>query len=111
MSTCAAGYAAVTALTAEAIDRMAAHGRVLAESLEASAVRHAVPVAVTVSGSLVNLHGPESLLAEIHLLALEHGLYIAPRGMMALCTVITDALLGEICDRFDAVFADAARLG
>ena len=31
--------------------------------------------------------------------------------MMALCTVITDALLGEICDRFDAVFADAARLG
>jgi glutamate-1-semialdehyde 2,1-aminomutase len=109
--TCAAGYAAVTALTAEAIDRMAGHGRVLAESLEASAARHAVPVAVTGSGSLVNLHGPESLLAEIHLLALEHGLYIAPRGMMALCTVITDALLGEICDRFDAVFADAARLG
>ena len=107
--TCAAGYAAVTALTAEAIDGMAVHGRRLAESLEASAARHGLPVSVTVSGSLVNLHGPGSLPAQIHLLGLTHGLYIAPRGMIALCTVITDALLGEICDRFDAVFADAAR--
>jgi len=106
--TCAAGYAAVTALTAEAIDLMGDHGRRLAESLEASAGRHGVPVSVTVSGSLVNLHGPGSLLAEIHLLGLRHGLYIAPRGMIALCTVISDALLGEICDRFDAVLADAA---
>ena len=109
--TCAAGYAAVTALTAEAIDRMADHGRRLAESLEASAGKHGVPVSVTVADSLVNLHGPKSLLAEIHLLGLTHGLYIAPRGMIALCTVISDALLGEICDRFDAVLADAARTG
>jgi len=106
--TCAAGYAAVTALTAEAIDLMGDHGRRLAESLEASAGKHGVPVSVTVAGSLVNLHGPTSLLAEIHLLGLTHGLYIAPRGMIALCTVISDALLGEICDRFDAVLADAA---
>jgi glutamate-1-semialdehyde 2,1-aminomutase len=109
--TCAAGYAAVTALTADAIDRMAVHGRALAESLEASATRHGVPVSVTVAGSLVNLHGPWSLLAEIHLLGLTHGLYIAPRGMIALCTVISDALLGEICERFDAVLAAVAQTG
>jgi hypothetical protein len=66
---------------------------------------------VTVSGSLVNLHGSEALLAEIHLLGLTHGLYFAPRGLIALCTVISDALLGEICDRFDAVVAAAASSG
>lgn len=109
--TCAAGYAAVTALSEEAIDRMAAQGDRLAESLEASAARHGVPVSVGLSGSLVNLRGDESLRAAIHLLALGHGLYIAPRGMMALCTVTTDALIAEIGERFDAVFADAAQLG
>ena len=109
--TCAAGYAAVTALTAEAIDVMAAQGGRLAESLAASAGRHGVPVTVGHSGSLVNLRGDQSLRAAIHLLALANGLYIAPRGMMALCTVVDDALLDEICDRFDAVFAEAARLG
>ena len=31
--------------------------------------------------------------------------------MMALCTVDDDALIDEIGERFDAVFADAARLG
>ena len=109
--TCAAGYAAVSALTPEAIDRMAAQGRRLAESLEASTGRHGIPVSVGLSGSLVNLRGSESLRAAIHLLALAHGLYIAPRGMMALCTVTTDALIAEIGERFDAVFADAALLG
>jgi glutamate-1-semialdehyde 2,1-aminomutase len=109
--TCAAGYAAVSALTAEAIDRMAAQGRRLAESLEASAGRHGIPVSVGLSGSLLNLRGSESLRSAIHLLALAHGLYIAPRGMMALCTVTTDALVAEIGERFDAVFADAALLG
>jgi glutamate-1-semialdehyde 2,1-aminomutase len=109
--TCAAGYAAVTALTAEAIDLMAARGRRLAGSLETSARRHGVPVSVGHSGSLVNLRGAESLRAAIHLIALGHGLYIAPRGMMALCTVTDDALLDEVCDRFDAVLAEAARLG
>jgi glutamate-1-semialdehyde 2,1-aminomutase len=109
--TCAAGYAAVSALTAEAIDRMGTQGRRLADSLEAAAGRHGIPVSVGLSGSLVNLRGSESLRAAIHLLALAHGLYIAPRGMLTLCTVTTDALIDEISGRFDAVFADAARLG
>ena len=106
--TCAAGVAATTALTGDAIDRMAVQGRRLAAELEALAAQHQIPLSVTSSGSLVGLHGDEDLLEAMHLLALAHGLYIAPRGMMALSTVMTDPLLDEVCERFAAVFADAA---
>lgn len=106
--TCAAGVAATTALTGDAIDRMAVQGRRLAAELEALAAQHQIPLSVTSAGSLVSLHGDEDLLEAMHLLALAHGLYIAPRGMMALSTVMTDPLLDEVCERFAAVFADAA---
>ncbi len=109
--TCAAGVAATTALTGDAIDRMAGQGRRLAAELEALAKRHRVPLSVTSSGSLVSLHGDEDLLEAVHLMALGHGLYIAPRGMMALSTVMTDPLMDEVCERFAAVFADAAGMG
>ena len=109
--TCAAGVAATTALTGEAIDRMAGQGRRLAAELESLAERRQVPLQVTSSGSLVGLHGDQDLLEAVHLTALAHGLYIAPRGMMALSTVMTDPLLDEVCERFAAVFADAAGRG
>ena len=87
---------------------MAVQGRRLAAELEALAAQHQIPLSVTSAGSLVSLHGDEDLLEATHLLALAHGLYIAPRGMMALSTVMTDPLLDEVCERFAAVFADAA---
>ncbi len=109
--TCAAGVAATTALTGDAIERMAAQGRRLAAELEALAERHRVSLSVTSAGSLVGLHGDENLLEAVHLLALAHGLYIAPRGMMALSTVMTEPLLDEVCERFAAVFADVGGRG
>jgi glutamate-1-semialdehyde aminotransferase len=43
-----------------------------------------------------------------HLAALNHGLFLAPRGMIALSTVISDALVDEIIERATAAFADVA---
>jgi glutamate-1-semialdehyde aminotransferase len=43
-----------------------------------------------------------------HLAALNHGLFLAPRGMIALSTVISDALVDEIIERAIAAFADVA---
>jgi glutamate-1-semialdehyde 2,1-aminomutase len=120
---CAAGASAVRALTAEAIDRMASQGDRLATSLVASAARYGVPFSVTRAGSLLNLYlcetpqplrharPDEERMAAFHLAALEAGLYLAPRGMVALCTAIDAPLLDEVCERFDDAFALVARRG
>ena len=108
--TCAAGAAAVEALTAEAIDRMGEQGARLAAALTESAQRRGLPVTVTQCGSLLNLHADDGTLSALHLLALANGLFIAPRGMIALSTVIDVPLLDEICQRFDAVLDALADL-
>jgi glutamate-1-semialdehyde aminotransferase len=47
-------------------------------------------------------------MCRFHLAALNHGLFLAPRGMIALSTVIGDALVDEIIERAIAAFADVA---
>ena len=44
----------------------------------------------------------------IHLAGMNHGMYFASRGMLVLSTVMGDALIEEIGDRFDAVYRDVA---
>lgn len=121
--TCAAGHATTTALTAEAIERTSGQAARLAEMLEQSAARHGVPFSLVRQGTLLNLYmsaEPQMLRAErpdaalmgaFHLLAIQHGLFFAPRGLVAVATIVDDPLLGDIGRRFDAAFADAARLG
>jgi len=38
-------------------------------------------------------------------------LFLAPRGMIALSTVITDEVLSEICERATKAMADVAQAG
>ncbi len=121
--TCAAGYATTAALTAEAIERASGQAGRLARMLEQSAARHGVPFSLSRQGTLLNLYMSEqpqmlrieredaALMDAFHLLALQHGLFLAPRGLVAVATIIDDPLLDEIGQRFDAAFADAARLG
>jgi glutamate-1-semialdehyde aminotransferase len=50
-------------------------------------------------------------IANFHLAALNQGLFLAPRGMIALSTVITDEVLSEICERAAKAMADVAQAG
>jgi len=50
-------------------------------------------------------------IANFHLAALNQGLFLAPRGMIALSTVITDEVLSEVCARAAKAMADVAQAG
>jgi glutamate-1-semialdehyde 2,1-aminomutase len=128
--TMAAGVVSVRELTAERIARM--HG--LAERLErgllGAAERAGVPAKIRRVGSLLAIHvagpsapassaataaaaAPDPTPARFHLAALNHGLMFAPRGMMALATVLDEAAIDEAVERAAAAMADVAadRLG
>jgi len=119
--TTAAGTVAVRELSGERIAVMHQLMGRLRVGLEAAARRHGLPFAANHAGSLLNVFfSPEAPKATIvredaaairlfHLAALNHGLFIAPRGMMALSTVVTDALVTEVVERADAAMADVAR--
>jgi glutamate-1-semialdehyde aminotransferase len=50
----------------------------------------------------------QELTARFHLAALNHGLFIAPRGLIALSTVMTEALIDEVLERAVLAMIDAA---
>ncbi len=122
--TCAAGAVSVRELTAEriaAMDRLAGH---LASELARAAKKAGLPFSIRQAGSLLNVfflnEAPPATVARadsramrmFHLAALNHGLFIAPRGLIALSTVINDRLMDEIRDRAAGAIADtAAELG
>ena len=118
--TMAAGDVAVRELTGERIAVM--HG--LAEKLKDGLIRAVkkagLPVSVNHFGSCLNLYfsaaAPESsivredtkIMGMFHHAALNHGLFLAPRGMMALSTVMTDAHIDEALERAGAALKDVA---
>src|SRR5271163_3750165 len=109
--TCAAGLVSVRELTQERIDRMERLGERLAQDLKKAAMAVELPFSVRRVGSLMNvffLNEPPppmiarddaKLMAEFHLAMLNHGLFLAPRGLIALSTVMTDELMNEIIQR------------
>ena len=48
-------------------------------------------------------------MASFHLAALNHGLFIAPRGLLALSTGVADELLNEVCERAAKAMIDTAQ--
>jgi hypothetical protein len=48
------------------------------------------------------------LATAFHLASLNHGLFFAGRGLMALSTVVTDELLDDVIERFAAALSDVA---
>ncbi|HEU5277653.1 MAG TPA: aspartate aminotransferase family protein [Gaiellaceae bacterium] len=115
--TMAAGLATLTELTPEALDRLEKLTLELKAKLEQLFADVGLPALVTQSGSLFNLHLREgevldhsdvlasdtTLLQELHLAMLGHGVLFTPRGMGCLSIPMTDS-------EVDA-FAEAARLG
>ena len=120
--TCAAGAVSVRELTQERIDTMDQLGERLARGV-GRAARVELPFSVRHFGSLMNMfflnepppptiaRDDAKLIGEFHLAALNHGLFLAPRGMIALSTVITDEVLSEICERAAKAMADVAQAG
>ena len=119
--TMAAGLVSVRHLTAERIDHMDRLSERLADALTRSAGQHGLPFCLNRQGSLIQIffqedapaHVIESKDAELssgfHLAALNHGLMIAARGMIALSTVMDEGLIDDAAQRADAAMEDVAR--
>ena len=118
--TTAAGVVSFSHLTSPRIATMAAQAERLDRHLAASAAAAGLPFSSRRIGSLINMyfteHAPaanvvredSSMMRNVHLAGMNHGLYFASRGLLVLSTVTTDAHIEEICRRFDAVFAEVA---
>ncbi|HWN57642.1 MAG TPA: aminotransferase class III-fold pyridoxal phosphate-dependent enzyme, partial [Methylomirabilota bacterium] len=121
--TCAAGIASIRELTQARIDKMAKQAERLGAELARAARSVELPFSVRTYGSLLNIFflkepPPATIaredaraIANFHLAALNNGLFLAPRGMIALSTVITDELLSEISERAAKAMADVAKAG
>ncbi|HKF27794.1 MAG TPA: aminotransferase class III-fold pyridoxal phosphate-dependent enzyme [Candidatus Binataceae bacterium] len=119
--TCSAGQVSVRELTQERIDKMDVQAQRLAEEFKQLARQSEIPFSVRQFGSLMNIFftnvaPPATIvredlrtMAQFHLAALNHGLFIAPRGLIALSTVISDNLIEEICERVSRAMTDVAR--
>ncbi len=119
--TCAAGVVSVRELTQARIDKMASQAERLAAELARAAHQVELPFSVRHYGSLMNVFflkapppatiAPEDAraVASFHLAALNQGLFLGPRGMIALSTAITDEVLSEICERAAKAMADVAQ--
>lgn len=120
--TCAAGLVSVRELRQERIDEMDRLGDRLARGLKRAALSVELPFSLRRIGSLMNvffLNEPPpptiarddaKLIADFHLAALTHGLFFAPRGMIALSTVMTEALIDEVIERASRAFEEIAAI-
>jgi glutamate-1-semialdehyde 2,1-aminomutase len=104
--TMAAGVVSVRELTAERITRMHRLAERLERGLLDAARRAGVEAKVRRVGSLLAVQVEPAAL--FHLAALNHGLMFAPRGMMALATVLDEAAIDEAIERAAAAMADVA---
>ncbi len=123
--TTAAGAVAVQELDLGRIAAMDARAARLAEGLVRAAARLGLPCSVRRAGSILNVFFSEApppatlvradreLAAAFHLAALCRGLFLAPRGMIALSTVVGDEQVDEALAAAEAALADvvAARVG
>lgn len=116
--TMVAGEVSLRELTAERIERMNSLRESLQAGLAKLAAKHGLPLATNAYGSCLNLYFSESvpqssvvrddaeIMDKFHIACINHGLFIAPRGMIALSTVIGEDQVAEALDRADAAMRD-----
>ena len=119
--TCSAGAVSIRELTAERIAAMDRLARRLASEMGRAAEKAGLPFSARQAGSLLNIffmkEPPPATISRadsrairmFHLAALNRGLFIAPRGLIAFSTVIDDQLTAEICERAGSAIADLAQ--
>ncbi|MEO8451782.1 MAG: aminotransferase class III-fold pyridoxal phosphate-dependent enzyme [Gemmatimonadota bacterium] len=114
----AAGVVSVRDLTADRIDSMGGLAGRLKAGLIAAAEQVGLPIRINQAGSILGVafqtHEPDNpflrddrrIMSRFHLAALNHGVLLAPRGMIALATVMTTAVVDEMIGRLGAAMAD-----
>ena len=105
--TTAAGIVSVQHLTSDAIGTM----DTLTARFETSLVDAGeVPLSTRRVGSLLQVvFDDERAVPLFHLAALNHGLFFAARGLLALSTVVDEPLVDEAAERAAAALADVAK--
>jgi glutamate-1-semialdehyde 2,1-aminomutase len=118
--TMTAGGVSVRELTADRIAAMETLCEELKGGLASAAAKAGLPLSINHFGSCLNLYfsetAPESsivredgeIVGRFHLAAMNHGLFLAPRGMMALSTVTTRRHVQETLERAEAAMRDVA---
>ncbi len=115
-----AGEVSVRELTADRIAAMQTLCGALKVGLAGAAQRAGLPLSINQFGSCLNLYFsptvPESsivredgeIVSRFHLAAMNHGLFLAPRGMIALSTVTTRQHVEEALESAEAAMQDVA---
>ena len=118
--TMVAGSVTLDELTAARIDGMGVQLARLDETLLSAANEFGLPLRIGRIGSLMNLHFSDGsptpaahrkagrLASLFHMAALNRGVFMAPRGLIALSTVCTDAVMDDVADRLTAAMRDVA---
>jgi len=116
--TMVAGEVSLRELTLDRIERMDRLCKTLQSGLIAAAKRHGLPFSTNRYGSCLNiffsqsvpessvLRDDELLMNNFHLACINHGLFIAHRGLIALSTVITEKDIAEAIERADLALRD-----
>lgn len=112
-----AGRIAVEHLTSDRIAEMDRLAGVLAAGLRAHAASHDVPLSTPGIGSAFGLYVLDSPNGEphphrtrlLHLAAVSRGVYFGPDGEVAMSTSMTDELIAEALEGFEAALEDVAR--
>jgi glutamate-1-semialdehyde 2,1-aminomutase len=118
--TMVAGEVSLCELTSDRIKRMDHLCESLESGLIAAAKRHGLPFSTNRYSSCLNIYFSQSapefsalrddelLMDNFHLACMNHGLFIANRGLIALSTVITDQDIAEALERADFAMRDVA---
>lgn len=118
--TTAAGLVSLQHLDQEQIDGMSTRAASLEDVLAKAAADAGLPLSVRRAGSMLQLFFSPSppaatslrtdgeLITAFHLAALNHGVFLAPRGLLALSTVLGDGHLDDAGARLSAAVADVA---
>lgn len=118
--TMVAGEVSLQELTAERIERMSRLRKNLQTGLTAIAKKNSLPLSMYHYGSCLNLYFSESvphssavreddeLIGKFHIACLNQGLFIAPRGLIALSTVITDDDISAALESADSAMQDVS---
>lgn len=116
--TMATGNVSVSELTAERIATMDALAAELKDGLIAAVKAAGLPISVNHFGSCLNIYfsdtPPQSsivredhaIMTKFHHAAMNHGLFLAPRGMIALSTIMTSAHIQEALKSVEAALRD-----
>jgi glutamate-1-semialdehyde 2,1-aminomutase len=118
--TMVAGEISLRELTAVRIDEMSELREMLQSGLFDIAKKHGLPLSISHCSSCLNIflsnsipespvvRDDEDLMDKFHVACLNHGLFIAPRGMVALSTVVTETDIDAALASADAAMRDVA---